>query len=414
MRKNRLTVMAAVVLAGVAGYVPTSAQVAPRATGRPQVCDSPTRTTRLFAENMGGGRIGYGHTPATPSIPGPTLTMYEGQCLAVTLRNDTQQPVSMHAHGVSYTVASDGTPLNNGCIDPGHSKTYVFSAHSPHIRPDGTIEPGSAGYWHYHDHCMGSPHGTVGIDSGLFGALIVRRQGDRLPDLPTFVVVMGPGMTIDMKQAPHTPMFVANEGQRVEFEVIGYGDLFHSFHLHGHRWVNNRTGYPTGIDDATQVIDTRTVGPAESFGFQVVAGEGVGPGAWMYHCHVQDHSDMGMTGLFLVRRPDGTETAQERAAVARWRREETQHHKMMIPALLAMGLRADGRPRTGAGAMMNMPGGGTGSSGSYNSSTGGYGYKNGTSGGTGSYTYNGRTYTNRAAGVDPSHGPPGKTRQQGY
>ncbi|PZG91987.1 copper oxidase, partial [Streptomyces sp. NTH33] len=29
-------------------------------------------------------------------------------------------------------------------------------------------------------------------------------------------------------------------------------------------------------------------------------------GAWMYHCHVQSHSDMGMVGLFLVRKPDGT------------------------------------------------------------------------------------------------------------
>jgi manganese oxidase len=413
MRRNSLLVVTAVVLAGLAGSVPTNAQVASVSGGRPQVCNSPTRSMRLFAEDMGGGRIGYGLTPRKPSIPGPTLTMYEGQCLAVTLRNDTQQRVSMHAHGVSYTVASDGTPLNDGCIPPGGSKTYVFSAHPPTIRPDGTIEPGSAGYWHYHDHCMGSPHGTVGIDSGLFGAFIVRRQGDPLPDRPTFVVTMGPGMTIDLNQAPHTPMFVAKEGQRVEFEVIGEGDLFHSFHLHGHRWVNNRTGLPTGLDDASQVIDTRTIGPAESFGFQVVAGEGVGPGAWMYHCHVQNHSDMGMTGLFLVRRADGSETAQERAAVAKWRREETQHHKMMVPALLQMGLRRDGRPRTGSGAMggMAMPGSGAAAGNPYGSSNGGYA-ANGT--GTGSYTYNGRTYDYRAAGVDPSHGPPGKTRQQGY
>ena len=39
---------------------------------------------------------------------------------------------------------------------------------------------------------------------------------------------------------------------------------------------------------------------------QVVAGEQVGAGAWMYHCHVQSHSDMGMAGLFLVAKPDGT------------------------------------------------------------------------------------------------------------
>ncbi|MYZ16501.1 multicopper oxidase domain-containing protein, partial [Streptomyces sp. SID337] len=44
----------------------------------------------------------------------------------------------------------------------------------------------------------------------------------------------------------------------------------------------------------------------DSFGFQVIAGEGVGAGAWMYHCHVQSHSDMGMAGLFLVKKADGT------------------------------------------------------------------------------------------------------------
>lgn len=26
----------------------------------------------------------------------------------------------------------------------------------------------------------------------------------------------------------------------------------------------------------------------------------------MYHCHVQSHSDMGMVGLFLVKKTDGT------------------------------------------------------------------------------------------------------------
>ena len=401
MTKNSLIVVTAAVLAGLAGSVPTSAQVA-TGSNRPQVCTSPTRSIRLFAENMSDGRIGYGRTPSTPTIPGPTLTMYEGQCLSVTLRNDTRAAVSMHAHGVDYTVASDGTPLNNGCIQPGNSKTYVFSAHAPFTRPDGTISPGNAGYWHYHDHCMGSPHGTGGIDRGLFGALIVRRQGDPLPDVPTFVVFMGPGMTIDFKQAPHTPMLVANQGQRVEFEIIDHGDNFHTFHLHGHRWVNNRTGLPTGLDDASQVIDTRTIGPAESFGFQVVAGEGVGPGAWMYHCHVQNHSDMGMTGIFLVRRPDGSETAQERAAVAKWRQEETKHHEMMIPALLQMGLRTDGRPRTGTSAMsMDMSGTPTGSS---YGSKGEYSY-----GKNGSYNYGGSSLF-----LDPSQGPPGKTRQSHY
>lgn len=227
--------------------------------------------------------------------------MTEGECLKVDLVNDTNRKVSMHAHGVAYTVLSDGTPLNDSCVEPGRSRTFFFFAPLPGTRPDGTIDPGSAGYWHYHDHCMGTPHGTGGINKGLFGALIVRRAGDPVPDREPFVVVMGPGSTINLKKAPRTPTFRAVLGERVEFVVIGHGDEFHTFHLHGHRWATTRNGLTASAADAAQIIDNRTVGPADSFGFQVIAGEHVGPGKWMYHCHVQFHSDAGMSGVFRVR-----------------------------------------------------------------------------------------------------------------
>ena len=95
-------------------------------------------------------------------------------------------------------------------------------------------------------------------------------------------------------------------GDRVEIVMITHGEYYHTFHMHGHRWADNRTGLLTGPDDPSQVIDNKIIGPADSFGFQIIAGEGVGAGAWMYHCHVQSHSDMGMAGLFLVAKPDGT------------------------------------------------------------------------------------------------------------
>lgn len=66
------------------------------------------------------------------------------------------------------------------------------------------------------------------------------------------------------------------------------------------------TGLPTGPDDLSRVVDNKITGPADSFGFQIIAGEHVGAGAWMYHCHVQSHSDTGMAGLFLAAKPDGT------------------------------------------------------------------------------------------------------------
>jgi FtsP/CotA-like multicopper oxidase with cupredoxin domain len=285
------------------------------AAGRGQVC-SPTRQETLYAENV-GGHLGYGRTPDTAHVPGPTLTMAEGQCLAVKLINHTDQPASVHAHGVDYSPASDGTPLNSSCTPPGGTRTYVFGAHKPARRSDGTVDNGSAGYWHYHDHCRGSDHGTDGIGEGLFGALVVRRAGDPIPDRPPFVVVFTDD-GINLRLAPDTPMFMANEGERVEFVVIGHMNSLHTFHLHGHRWADTRTGVASQPGDDVRSVDNHILGPGDSFGFQVIAGEHVGPGAWMYHCHVQFHADGGMSGLFVVRGPNGEVSPELQAAIDRF------------------------------------------------------------------------------------------------
>ena len=316
-RRPLLIVSVLVLLAAGLGSVPTIAQEPP------QSCNDPNEQKTIYANEMGkrGGRIGYGTRPDRVSIPGPTIQMTEGDCVQINLVNDSRGKVSLHFHGVDYTVLSDGTPINQGCVKPGRSRTYVISAHVPAPRPDGTIDPGSAGYWNYHDHCNGTPHGTDGIRKGLYGGLIVRRAGDPQPDRRPFVIVFN-DRTINNRKAPRTPIFYANLGERVEFEVIGHGNLMHTFHLHGHRWADTRNGQVSSVDDPAPIIDNKTVGPADSFGFSVIAGEHVGEGAWMFHCHVQGHSDAGMTGLFVVRGPDGKMSKSTKAAVARWKRME--------------------------------------------------------------------------------------------
>jgi len=308
-----------VAVAAIAGAVPTGAQDAGLLQRRAQVCDDPTESMTLFAKRIGKRKFGYGLTPRSVSIPGPTIEMTEGECLQVTLVNDTNRRLSMHTHGVDYTVASDGTPLNSSCVRPGRSRTYVFQAHMPATRTDGTIDAGSAGYFHYHDHCLGTPHGTGGINKGLFGALVVRQPGDPQPARTCVLVMIK--TTFNLKKAPNTPSCRSNLGDRVEFVVIGHGNLLHTFHLHGHRWSDNRTGMPAGAGDSTPIIDNKVVGPADSFGFQVIAGEHVGPGAWMYHCHVQDHSDAGMAGVFVVRTEQGLLTKQTVEALAAFEQE---------------------------------------------------------------------------------------------
>ncbi|MEV4316249.1 multicopper oxidase domain-containing protein [Actinocrispum sp. NPDC049592] len=258
----------------------------------------------IYAELLPGNLYGYGLAEGQATVPGPTLEMYEGDTLEITLVNKTDKRLSIHPHGVDYSTDSDGSPFNASFNNPGETKVYTWRSRVAAQTAGRQYLPGSAGYWHYHDHAMGTDHGTQGVLRGLYGALIVRRRGDILPD-KQFVAVFN-GMQINNKVAPDTPMFEANLGQRVEWIAIGHGDLFHTFHLHAHRWADNRTGYLDGPSDPTRAIDNKDLNPGSSFGFQVIAGEGVGPGAWMYHCHVQNHSDGGMVGIFLVRNADGS------------------------------------------------------------------------------------------------------------
>jgi manganese oxidase len=308
--------------AGLGGVQAAMAEALP--TGFPE----PNRSIQMYAvqlpDDNGQTRLGFGLDPDRASYPGPTIEMLEGECIAITLHNqvpaatlerlrtdsDAQLGVSLHAHGVRYTRDSDGTMQTDSYVSPDESRTYLWYARPP-ARKRGIA--GTAGYWWYHDHVVGTMHGTGGLKSGLFGALIVRRLGDPLPD-HTYVTAFGDLMTINLRRAPATDTydpadpkpgltsFVANQGQRVEFVGIALGTDVHTWHLHGHNWADTRTGVIEDVPwaDSVRITDNKTIGPGDSFGFQVVAGELSGPGDWMLHCHMQQHSDMGMSTFFHV------------------------------------------------------------------------------------------------------------------
>ncbi|MEV7203157.1 multicopper oxidase domain-containing protein [Streptomyces griseoluteus] len=262
------------------------------------------RHLRLYAEKLPGGQLGYGLEKGKATVPGPLIELVEGDTLHIEFENLTDADASLHVHGVDYDIANDGTRMTGSHVEPGGTRTYTWRTHAPGRRKDGTWQAGSAGYWHYHDHVVGTDHGTGGIRKGLYGPVVVRRKGDLLPD-KQFTIVFN-DMTINNRTAGETPDFEATVGDRVEIIMITHGEYYHTFHLHGHRWADNRTGLLAGPDDPSRIVDNKITGPADSFGFQVVAGEHAGAGAWMYHCHVQSHSDMGMAGLLLVAKPDGT------------------------------------------------------------------------------------------------------------
>ena len=69
----------------------------------------------------------------------------------------------------------------------------------------------------------------------------------------------------------------------------------HPIHLHGHTFrVLRRNGQPT---THREWQDTVLMNPQEQVDIAFVADN---PGAWMFHCHVLEHQDGGMMGVFEV------------------------------------------------------------------------------------------------------------------
>jgi len=226
------------------------------------------------------------NAPGDEGIQGPLLKADVGDTLLVHFRNLdtlTNSPHSMHFHGVRYRFGSDGAYIPGfsgpgAAVEPGETFTYRLVA-----------ERSSAGVWPYHDH---SPSMTASIEGGLYGALSIRATDEPRPDRE-FVVYLSSHlgfMTIDGRAfVGNTPVFHARVGDLVQWDVLSLGDDFHTFHVHGHRWIQ-----PDG-----RPRDTQVVGPAESFKLRWREDT---LGTWLYHCHVESHMMNGMIGIYRVTR----------------------------------------------------------------------------------------------------------------
>lgn len=89
-------------------------------------------------------------------IPGPLLRFVEGEDVVIHVRNDSDEPTSIHWHGLILPGEMDGVPGFNGFpgIAPGTTFTYRFT-----IQQNGT-------YW-YHS------HSSFQEQSGVYGPLII-------------------------------------------------------------------------------------------------------------------------------------------------------------------------------------------------------------------------------------------------
>jgi FtsP/CotA-like multicopper oxidase with cupredoxin domain len=228
---------------------------------------------------------------AKPQMPGPALEAEVGDVLEVHFRNADEQflqAVTMHPHGVRYTPDYDGIFLNEftrvgGFVAPGEEFTYRWEC-----------LPSSVGAWPYHDH---GPNHVLNSSRGLFGSIVIREKGETPPDREYFLHIhsLAPAITRSPQMlhtingrafAGNTPTLRAKVGETVAIHVFGTNNDFHTFHIHGHRWL-----------DAGRHVDSPTIGPSESF---TIKFQEDNPGRWLYHCHVASHMDAGMAGWYLV------------------------------------------------------------------------------------------------------------------
>ena len=255
--------------------------------------DVPTARYRAYVYQL--MTPGFASPLAPASIPGPTLEAEVGDVLKVHFRNADKnffQAVTMHPHGVRYNPEYDGAYYGDftragGFVAPGEEFTYTWEA-----------TPDSVGAWPYHDH---GPNHVLNMARGLYGSIIIRPKGAKKPDREYFLHLSSlfPSIsgldsmvhTINGRSfAGNTPVLRSKVGEQVAIHVFGMNSDFHTFHIHGHRWLDS---------GGKVTVDSPAVGPSETVSVRFREDN---PGRWIYHCHVSEHQEAGMAGWYLVER----------------------------------------------------------------------------------------------------------------
>ncbi len=244
------------------------------------------------------------------TVPGPILRANVGDTLLITLYNQHTLKHSLHVHGLSYNITSDGSQgdpgkSDLGIVSPGQQYTYTFNAERP-------------GVFVYHCHSDDTYEISVHVQQGLYGAIIVSDPNKPLPAANhEYTLFLGEAygqvsfsmfhgcaycfgnakyFTINARQMPLTPILTARPGEIVRIYLINVGNDMHSFHLHGHtltRWriINGEWSSIVIRNDNKGFV------PMEAAIIDVRAQT---PGRWLYHCHIEPHADTGMMGVFEV------------------------------------------------------------------------------------------------------------------
>jgi len=243
-------------------------------------------------------------------VPGPRITLTEGDTVRFDVTNHLPVPTSVHWHGLIVPNAMDGpADITQAPIAPGATFSYQFT-----VRQAGTF--------FYHSHA--DPDRQQAL--GLYGALIIRprdpsaepvadqelvvqlqewneREGYTFPAMP-MEGVMPNFFTINGKAYPSTDTVHLSVGQRLLVRFIGTSSAFiHPMHIHGGPFTVVATDGVPIPSGARYEKDTVNVGPGERYDVIWTAREA---GRWLLHCHINHHTtndnveEQGGGGLTMI------------------------------------------------------------------------------------------------------------------
>jgi FtsP/CotA-like multicopper oxidase with cupredoxin domain len=226
-------------------------------------------------------------------VPGPTIRVVQGDRIRIIVRNQLDEPTTIHWHGLEVPNAMDGVPdVTQRPIGPGEEFSYEFTVTQ-------------AGIFMYHSH-----YEATQATRGLGGVFIIEpKDGDPVQadlDIPLVLQEWGidpasgeplgdmpgmPGMsttnffTINGKAFPATEPIRVKQGQRVWLRLVNFAsEVPHPIHLHGQPFkVIAKDGYPWDGPIAV----TQLVGAGETYDLLFTAEN---PGTWLLHCHVPHHT----------------------------------------------------------------------------------------------------------------------------
>jgi FtsP/CotA-like multicopper oxidase with cupredoxin domain len=243
-------------------------------------------------------------------VPGPRITLTEGDRVRFNVTNHLAEPTSVHWHGLIVPNAMDGPAgITQAPIPVGATFTYEFVVQQ-------------AGTFFYHSHAHVDRQQAL----GLYGALIVlpknpadapaadqelvvqlqewnEREGYTFPAMP-MEGVMPNFFTINGKSYPSTESIHLRVGDRLLVRFIGTQSGFiHPMHIHGGPFTVVATDGVVLPESARYEKDTVNIGPGERYDVVWPARE---PGRWLLHCHINHHTtnnnveEEGGGGLMLI------------------------------------------------------------------------------------------------------------------